>query len=141
MKRLILPLMMCCVMIGCLPTGKEATAAENPTAWGNSATAEDVKVTDKSEKKLPGGLRKGLTLRQRRAMGLTFRNIKTVLEKKQAAGEIEGKDASTLAVEVFDELVDANPQAFGDPGIDWDRILEFLEKLIPLILKIIALFS
>lgn len=141
MKKLLLLLSMVCMLslFGC-PSDKEATAAENPTqaAWGSELPAADAKVVSEEQ---PGGLRKGLTLRQRRAMGLTYKNIKTIVERKQAAGELKDIDACCLAVEIAEELFDGNPQAFADPALDWDAILEFLEKLIPFILKIIALFS
>ena len=150
MKNLILPLMVSCLLLGCFPASEEvsAVATENPTqtVWGNPTLAENAKVVNEENAKVvneenPGGLRKGLTLRQRRAMGLTYKNIKTIVERKQVAGELADIDACCLAVEIADELFDGNPQAFADPALDWDAILEFLEKLIPFILKIIALFS
>ena len=85
------------------------------------------------------------TEKQRREMGLTFRNIRRVMAEMQAAGELQDKDRATIAVEVMGRLVDENPKAFQDAGgiedWDWDAILEFIEKLIPLIMQIIAMFS
>jgi hypothetical protein len=40
----------------------------------------------------------------------------------------------------MEELVQQNPQAYAAAAPDWDAILEFLEKLIPLIIQIISLF-
>ncbi len=82
-----------------------------------------------------------LGFRQRRAMGLTFRGVRTILKEMRDAGELEGKSNSQLAVEVLDKALDQKPEAFANPAIDWDAIMAFLEKLIPLILKIISLFT
>jgi hypothetical protein len=82
-----------------------------------------------------------LGFRQRRAMGLTFRGVRTILKEMDAAGELEGKTNAQLAAEVLSRAVDQKPEAFGDPAIDWDAILVFIEKLISLILKIISLFA
>ncbi len=138
------------LIFGCLLPDQEATAAaaENPTqsGWGNSALAGDVAVVVRVPADTAGeltafALRKGPTLRERRAMGLTLRNVRKTLAEMQKAGELEDKDSATIAVEVLDRLIGDNPAAFQNAAIDWDRILEFLERLIPLILKIIALFS
>ncbi len=126
-------------------TGNDSNAQ---VTWGGPSAAE---VADDGPQPTPAVTkavgRKGLTLRQRREIGLTFKNIKRILEEKvlPAAYEEtngEGTDVSTLALMVAGELVEENPQAFShDPSLDWDMILEFIEKLIPLILRIIALFS
>lgn len=79
-------------------------------------------------------------IRQRREMGLTFGNVRKLLEKMKADEELEGKTNAELAVEVLHNLVDGRPAAFNDPEIDWEKLLTFIEKLIPLILKLISLF-
>ena len=42
---------------------------------------------------------------------------------------------------VLGQLVTANPQAFADPRIDWDALIEIIEKFIPLLMMIIELIS
>jgi len=106
------------------------------STWGGGAT-----VTSDTPELAPAKIRRGLTFRQRRELGLTFRNVRRLLAEKQKAGELEGRDTAELAVEVFNDLVTENPQAFSDPSLDWDAILAFLEKLIPLIMQLISLFS
>jgi hypothetical protein len=86
------------------------------------------------------GRKPGLTFRQRRAMGLTFRSVRLELRAMQAAGDLEGKDTSTVSVEVVDRLMTKNPKAFADPSLDWDALLAFVERLVALLLKIFALF-
>ena len=80
-------------------------------------------------------------IRQRRAMGLSFRDVRKLLEEMGADGDLGEKTNAELAVEVLGNAVNARPAVFRDAAIDWDKLLAFLEKLIPLILKIIALFG
>jgi len=80
-------------------------------------------------------------IRQRRAMGLTFRNVRKLLEEMQADGDLGEKTNAELAVEVLSNAVNTRPAVFRDAAIYWDKLLAFLEKLISLILKIIGLFA
>jgi hypothetical protein len=45
------------------------------------------------------------------------------------------------AGQIAQELAVDNPKAFGDPSLDWDAILAFIEKLLPLILQLISIFG
>jgi len=85
--------------------------------------------------------RRGLTFRQRRAMGLTFRNIRTVTKRLLETGDLEGLSQTEIAAEVMLVITEENAKAFTDPSIDWDSILSFIERLLPLILKLIEMFS
>jgi len=109
--------------------------------WGTTETPIAVTTTAAATPTAVPEAKTGLTFKQRRAMGLTVKNVRTILAAKQAAGELEGRTTEDIAAEVLADLVDQNPKAFADPAIDWDAILAFIEKLIPLILKIIALFG
>ncbi len=155
MKRLLMFVMLLTIF-GCPLMDQEATAAaaDNPTqaAWGNSTPAGDAvfRVPADTKGELTAfALRKGPTWKQRRAMGVTFRNIRKILGEMQQAGELEGKDSATLAVEVLDRLVTDNPAEFQSAmqvaGADWpaffDALIALIEKLIPLIIKLISLFS
>ncbi len=132
------------------------SSAQGPVGWDAKpvvavpAVVEvPVTATVTSEEPLTGEpvlkpmkIRKGLTIRQRRETGATFRNVRRVLAEMQASGEItEDMDVGTIALLVADHLLSDTPAAFQDPTFDWDAFLDFLERLIPLILKIIALFS
>ena len=79
--------------------------------------------------------------RQRRKLGVTLRNLIKVTKELRAAGELEGLDDSEVAAKVLQEIIQDNPTAFGDPGFDFDSILELIEKFLPLIMKIIEMFS
>ena len=81
--------------------------------------------------------RKGLTFKQRRAMGITFRTVRLKLKELHAAGELIGKDRGTVALDVMDSLVADNPTAFADPSLDWDLVLEWIIRIITLLLMFI----
>jgi hypothetical protein len=80
-------------------------------------------------------------IRKRRELGLTVKNIREVTKRLKDSGELDGLDNAAIAAAVLDEIVQANPQLAQDPGVDWDSILAFIERLLPLILKLIDLFS
>ncbi len=88
-------------------------------------------------------LRKGTSRKDRRALGLTFRGVRKALVELRGSGEVsDDMTTEEVSVIVLGYLVDANPQAFGgDPQRDWSGFLDFLENLIPFILKIMALFG
>jgi hypothetical protein len=73
-------------------------------------------------------------------MGLTFPNMLRVAKQLKASGELS-EDADVAAAQIAAALAGENPKAFAGPGIDWDAILAFIEKLLPLILQIISIFS
>lgn len=84
---------------------------------------------------------RGLTLRQRREMGLTIGNLTRATRQCIESGSVDKTDApEVIAAAVAAQLVVENPKAFADPSVDWDSILAFIEKLIPIIMTLIALF-
>lgn len=147
MKRTIYTLAATLLLIlSATPANAPAVAAENPTQWGNSSQGPSATVapTDSVQPQLrPVKLREGLTRRQRRDMGLTFGNVRRVLSELQADESACFDDCciEELAVMVAERVVTENPAAFQDPQLDWDAILAFIERLIPLIMTIISLFS
>lgn len=85
-----------------------------------------------------------LTIRQRRQMGLTVLGVLRAAKELQRRGEIaRDTDPKEIARAVAEEIALANSKAWSDNvgAIDWDAILAFIEKLIPLILKLIELFT
>lgn len=129
------------VLIGPLAYGAETSPAGwlTPTATTVASVPVTATVgTVTAERRLKW--------RQRRAMGLTVKNVRRILKELDANGELEGKDSAVLAVEVLTQLVEEKPQAFQElQAGDWetflDAILDFLERLIPLIITLIGLFS
>ncbi len=122
------------------------TSETPPASWPAPAatTVAEVPVTATVSESITAERR--LKWRERRAMGLTIKNVRRILKEMDAQGELEGKDSSVLAVEVLTQLVEEKPQAFqelraGDWEDFFDMVLAWLEKLIPLIILLINLFS
>jgi len=113
----------------------ELTVATQPT----TPTAE--------AKLLPGSKPNRLfgNRRERRALGITPRNVRKALVELQKEGCItKDVEPSIAAVMVAEKLINENPSAYQAAAQevgDWDTFLEaliaFLEKLIPLILMFI----
>ena len=83
----------------------------------------------------------GLTRRQRRALGVTFRNIRRVASELKKAGELSD-DPAIASAQVLKVLTEENPKAFEEEAaaINWDALLDFIERLLELILKFLPLF-
>lgn len=82
-----------------------------------------------------------MTIGQRRKLGLTFRNVLRTTRALRNDGKLEGLAREEIAVVVLTSIVEQRPQAYADPMLDWDALLAFIERLLPLILKIIEMFS
>lgn len=78
-----------------------------------------------------------LTLRDRQKLGVTLSNLLRKARKLRN----EGVDitAKSLLEAVIDDLSPANDLQV--TTINWEAILKFIEELLPIILKLIALFS
>ena len=75
--------------------------------------------------------------RERRRAGVTYLNILRIVRgMSQEERELPNE---TLALVVSSQLVAEKPEGFFE-DIDWDRLLEFIEKLVELILKLLPLF-
>jgi len=84
---------------------------------------------------------RGLTFIQRRKMGLTFGNCLRVARQLKKDGTLS-EDDDVAAAQIAAELAKENPKGFeGTTAIDWDAILAFIEKLLPLIMQIISMFA
>ncbi len=77
-----------------------------------------------------------LTFRERRKLGLNFRNIRKAVAELDAAGELDKDDPAGTSVQVMEKILNQNPPAVkavvGER--DWasflDALLVFLEKLL-----------
>jgi hypothetical protein len=78
---------------------------------------------------------------QMEAMGITRRAVRQAGFRLLRQGRLRGLTKKEIAAEILDEIASENPTAFSDvAGVDWDSILAFIEKLLPIILQIIAMF-
>ncbi len=139
MNRLCVLLCLCSLLAASAVCPLVSDAAESKAkAW--SAGISDAKapagtVAITAEK----GERLGFF--ERRKLGLTIAKVRPVVEKLAAEGKIDRDNPSAAAAAVMHELMQQDPKAWGDVQLDFDAILEFLERLIPLIMKLIDLFS
>lgn len=88
----------------------------------------------------PAAARRPLTLREARSLGVTVAAVRQAVEDLRKSGDL---DASTsrpeMAALVTDRLAEQNAAAFrGAEGLDWDALLAFIEKLLPLILRLLG---
>jgi hypothetical protein len=84
-----------------------------------------------------------LSRREMRRLGVTVLNVRRRARQMARDGEItEDMSGDQIRDIVIDDLMGDEPYAFQQLGApDWDAILKFIEKLLPLILKIIAMFG
>lgn len=122
------------------PLESSQAKAQETTTWTMPNKDAEIKGDDSGTFKTLAS-RKGLSFKQRRAMGITIRNIRLKMVEMKQDGRLDGVSQAEVAIMVLNELITDNPQAFADPSIDWDGIIAFIERLIPLILKIMALFG
>ena len=82
-----------------------------------------------------------LGIRKRREAGVTVANIRKIVKELKDEGKLEGESNAAIATMVLEEILSENPDLSSDPSLDWDGLIEFIERLLPLILKVIDLFS
>jgi len=82
-----------------------------------------------------------LTRRQRRKLGVTFRNVRRIAIDLKKKGELSD-DPAVASAQVLTVLTNENPKAFQEEAaaINWDALLDFIERLLELILKFLPLF-
>ena len=83
-----------------------------------------------------------LSCLERRRLGLTPIGVIAATRRLAKDGQINGGMSSEEICElVATEIMLQNTPAWAEaPEIDWDAILAFVEKLIPIIMALIALF-
>ena len=81
-----------------------------------------------------------VTRREMRRHGVTLLEMRRRVRQMARAGELT-KDMTSAEVRetVLDDICSDNPRIV--EAIDWDALLAFIEKLLPLILQLIALFG
>lgn len=84
--------------------------------------------------------RRTLTLREARALGVTFATVKRAVEELRNSGDLDAAASrAEVAALVADRLAEQNAAAFrAAAGLDWDALLAFIEKLLPLILRLLG---
>ena len=80
------------------------------------------------------------TRSERRELGLTPLNIFRTAKALKKKGLLSG-NRKTAAKQIATTIRSKNERAFDKPGVDWDSILAFIEKLLPIILQLLAIFG
>lgn len=84
---------------------------------------------------------------ERRKLGLTFGNAVRIASKLHRDGSLVTDDSQTAAAQVAAAMVAEQPVAFREAvgERDWEEffsaLISFLEKMMPLILQLIQIFS
>ncbi len=89
--------------------------------------------------------RRRLSRRERRDLGLLPRNLFAKAAGLAKDGLLD-TDHALAAIQIAEMVVDENPSAFkaaaGDnPESFLDAIIEFIERMMPLIMKLLSLFG
>ena len=89
---------------------------------------------------VPAAPRRSLTLREARALGVTLAAVRKAVEDLRTSGDLDAAASrAEVAALVADRLAEQNAAAFrGAEGLDWDALLAFIEKLLPLILRLLG---
>lgn len=142
-------LLMCLMLIGlCLFVAPDAMGLEAdspPTGVERLMVPVTADVVDRGGNPTPAlkpferTRKRGLSLRELRAMGVTFRNVKRCMAEMQAAGELEGLADTEIGLEVILKLQGENAKAFED--VDWDAVFAWIMKLIEAIMRIVGGFG
>jgi hypothetical protein len=79
----------------------------------------------------------------RRRLGVTFISVLKAAKKVTANPDFLPTSRRDIAESILEEIIGKNlPQAReAEPGIDWDGLLAFIEKLLPIILQLLAIFG
>lgn len=112
-----------------------ALAADGGKNW--TAGKDAAKVDSNAGTDAPEGR---LTILERRRLGLTIAKLLPAAKKAIAKG-VDPKDEDALAAAILAQRVQDDPQAWKAQAVDWDAVLAFITKLLPLLLQLIALFG
>jgi hypothetical protein len=84
-----------------------------------------------------------MSLRDRRKLGVNFISVLRAARKITKDPEFEPTTKRELSEKILEEIASRKlPQIRqDDPSLDLDAIIEFIEKLLPIILEIISIFT
>ncbi len=141
-KWCILLALLVCLSIGMVSSAVEPADQVGRTKWAQVPVTVTVAADEATPALAVTKFREGPTRKQRREAGATFGNVRRLLRDMQNSGvDLSSYTAAELSIEVGNQLMGENPKAFADPEFNWEGFLAFLERLIPLIMTFIGLFS
>lgn len=116
-----------------------AEAQESEKTWGETTKTTETPADPTTVAAAP---KRTLSLLQARKLGITLQSVRKEVEELKAAGEIDSSmSRAEIAALVTDRLSNKNQAAFKAAGasLDWEAILNFIEKLLPIILKLLGI--
>lgn len=145
MKSVMLPMVVLTALVTlflAISTGRGAEEAKKPAltvVWATSSNG-DAKSTSPSSSS-SGALRAALSLREARNMGITVQSVAQAVRELNEDGAIDAHSTDAeVSAQVAQKLFKQNTAAWGDPKtVNWDAILAFIEKLLPLIMALLGL--
>jgi len=76
-----------------------------------------------------------LSIKDRRELGLTVMNLSLIIKELRASGEIDSETSNAeMAAAVAVNLAGKHPELAG--RVDWDVIISFIERLMPLVIGV-----
>ena len=81
-----------------------------------------------------------LGLIQRRKLGLTLANVLQTAAKLKKDGKLSD-DEDVATGQIAAAMALKNPSAYAEAALDWEKILAWIEKILPIILQLISIFG
>ena len=78
--------------------------------------------------------RRGLSRRERRQRGLTFRNIRRITKDLKAAGDLEDLTGAEVSLAVMAQLQKDAPEGWED--VDWDEVFDFIFRIVEMFMTL-----
>jgi len=84
-----------------------------------------------------------MSIADRRRAGVNLLSCLKAAKKIMSNSEFEAANTRELAQAILEEIQSKKLPQLRDaePGVDWDAIIAFIEKLLPLILQLLAIFG
>ena len=116
----------------CVPMTFDTQAAQ---PWGAGASAADAVVAAPAGEKVEGIAKFN---RDMRKLGVNRRSVKKAFDEIKAEGVVDMSDQEAVADAIEAQFM---TRAMADPGfdwqsIDWDKVFEFIMKIIALFMSI-----
>lgn len=143
----------CClgwVVPVCFGAEEETAKQSSPVKWVEEPTTKApkkakppvIQVADRSQPNAAAERfgRRSLSIREARELGVTLASVRSCVQELREQGEIdETTSRAEIAALVTDRLMEKNQEAFAaSAGLDWEAILAFIERLLPLILRLLG---
>lgn len=84
--------------------------------------------------------RNELSFIQRRKLGLTLPNALQTIAKLKREGKLSD-DEDVAVGQIAAAMALKNPSAYAEAALDWNKILQWIQDILPIILQLISIFG